>query len=397
VKLRDKSNRTSRFVCWVVGVFLALAACNASTQQPATPPTLPTASPPGDDVNVLIAVEGTVRLTRWAWSEPQAVGLGTVLQRGDLLEIGTGSKAAVLCDDLSLWIVPAAKPQGIQAGCPSSAEPDLMRVEGQLGRTRGVPTTIPYILSPRLTNILTDRPLLRWHEVTGVLTYTVHVQGRNLDWTDTVANASAVEYPGQPPLKPGVPYKLVVEAAGGRSSEDEGVPNLGFYLLSQEEQAAIEADIYNISQTIKSHDLPETARMLSLAYYYTGQESNNRLLLADAITQLESLVKEVDAEPAVFLFLASLYQSAGLVSEADVTYRRALAAAKAAGNLEVQAQSKFGLAELHQSDARPEAQADVHAWVEEGIAHHEQLGDLAKAEQLLQRWSDFIHSTPITP
>jgi hypothetical protein len=61
---------------------------------------------------------------------------------------------------------------------------------------------------------------LRWNPVAGATSYKLSLRenGAKLNWEMTVSGTEAV-YPGEPALKPGVRYRLIVEANTGASSE----------------------------------------------------------------------------------------------------------------------------------------------------------------------------------
>ena len=345
---------------------------------PMTP--APTAIPfTGQDVNLLVASRGEVTMQRWTWMRSQPAYFGAVLHRGDTLALGPEATALVLCDDLRVWQVPAGSLQGVANGCPPGELPDLRRTDGNLGPTRSVPEDIPYILAPRATAILTDTPLLRWHPVPGVVTYTVAVRGSGLAWTEEVTGTEVV-YAGVPSLEPGDTYKLIVTADTGISSEKEDAPGLGFRLLTEAEAAEVAAERTRIERL----NLPEPGTALALAHYYaawTGEGSSFHLL-ADAISQLETLAVIDDATPGIYLTLGDLYRQARLLNEADAAYKQAMEAADAASDLETAALARLALAEIYQPKRDLETEANVRTWLDEAAAIFTKLGDTQQADSI---------------
>ena len=212
----------------IVVLVLLMVACSGQTGitptvEPSPIPTHtepPVIEEPGH--NLLIEAEGDIQLKRDDWSDYHPTDFGASLQRGDQLRPADGSKAVVLCDDLVIWTVPAGVPSGLTNGCTYQPDPPLVRNGSQLGNVRG-PTDnlIPYIISPRATQLLTFTPTLRWNSVPGTTSYNVRVRGGDVDWS-TEVEGTEIEYPGDPPLEPDVWYLLIIEADNDKSSQDEG-------------------------------------------------------------------------------------------------------------------------------------------------------------------------------
>ena len=105
---------------------------------------------------------------------------------------------------------------------------------------------IPYIISPRNTLVLTDKPVLRWNASPGATSYVVSIKTNKGDviW-ETQVETTEVVYPGQPPLKPGVNYVMTVIADNERSSEEEeeDISELQFRLLDETERQPVQTEI----------------------------------------------------------------------------------------------------------------------------------------------------------
>jgi hypothetical protein len=86
----------------------------------------------------------------------------------------------------------------------------------------------PYIISPRRTLLLDDKPLIRWNAVPNATRYTVRLREPSGVIWQTEVKQVEVRYSGTPVLQPGVGYALIVEADTGASSTEEGVPGWGF-------------------------------------------------------------------------------------------------------------------------------------------------------------------------
>ena len=261
-------------------------------------------------------------------------------------------------------------------GCPSIA-----RITSPKIITRGgQKSNIPFIISPRSTAILNDRPTLRWNAVTGVTNYTVSVEDQRIGkgnlWTIDEVSETGQEYFNQPSGSPsmryvevnypadapsleiGVDYLAIVTTRQQvkptdkcpdawekqpddssycmtSSTKDEG-RGLGFYLLEANQAQQIQKLAANIKQ-----ELEGTAQALALAHLY--QENN---LMMDAIVTLENFVEQGNEITGVYRFLGDLYQAIQLNKLAEVRYTKAIELAENSNDLVGQATAKFGLAEV---------------------------------------------------
>jgi Tetratricopeptide repeat len=199
---------------------------------------------------------------------------------------------------------------------------------------------IPYIISPRATYLLSNRPTFRWHRpVQGAKSYTVSLISPTLRkeiWQKQNVTDNTLIYPSdQLPLEPGVEYSLEVKVEGGSSIEEEA--NVRFRLLD-----AQDADyVRSASALISKQQLPEETKSLLLAYLYSGY-----YLRAEAIELLEPLAAKSQT-PAVHRLLGDLYQQVGLASLAEVYYLSAVKFANAAQNLDELAAAQAGLGEVY--------------------------------------------------
>jgi hypothetical protein len=339
---------------------LVLLGCTpTTTPSPPTPaPSTPTAEgePGGEEFmepgfNLLLAMEGEVLLKRAAWSDYHPTAFGTVLERGDLLKLSAGAQARVLCDSLTIWPVPAGAPAGLSSGCPQPPEPALKPGGAKVGPTRGS-KMVPYIISPRATKLLTATPTLRWND-----------------------SGTELAYPGEPSLKPGVDYKLVVEDSSGRTSEGPG--GLGFSLLEKAKADRVQAD----AERIAGLGLSSEAEAFALAQLYTGHG-----LIAEAIEILEDLIQGGSQQAAVHQALADLYAQIGLVYLAESRYLEAVELAEAGENVEGLAAIQSSLGEVYYPALDNKDKA-IH-WLTQAKAGYETLGDTQRVGELEERISE---------
>jgi len=112
-------------------------------------------------------------------------------------------------------------------------------------------------------------------------------------------NGTEAVYPGEPALKPGVKYRLIVEANTGVSSESplsEG--DTEFRLLDDREVQGVKDAVGAIGQKVPN----ESAQKLVISNLYL-----NTNLIAEAIEVLESLQKAELETPPIYRSLGDLY------------------------------------------------------------------------------------------
>jgi hypothetical protein len=359
---------------------LILPGCGSTTTSPAPSPDTPSPiEEHGDEftepgLNLLVAREGEVLLKRAAWPDYHPTAFGTILERGDLLKLSGGAQARVLCDNLTLWPVPGGAPAGLNSGCPQPPEPALTRAGAKVGATRGVDPLVPYVISPRATRLLEDTLTLRWND-TGSGPYNIEVRGGDLSWRQEGVAQTELVYPGEPALKAGVFYLLVVEDDQGRSSQDEGAKGLGFSLLEEAEAGQVRADAGRIAGL----GLSSEAQALALARLYTGHG-----LIAEAAEILEGLVEGGSRQAAVHQALADLYCEIGLSLLAEPRYREATSLAEAEGDVEGLAAAQASLGEVY---AGLNNAKEATRWLNQAQANYERLGDTGRASDIAERLS----------
>ena len=306
---------------------------------------------------------GTVKL------DGVIVSVGKKLHFGDTLTVSPGATVKVRCSNTQTKLVPNdGKPAAVNDICGSR-------------KVRGVNFDIPYIISPLDTQILTDKPTLRWNRATGANSFTVTLHNGELKWTVEVSpeqvcqeNVCKLTYPSdKPPLQPGVSYTLLVKANTkntNRSSAEDTPP--GFRRLDAQKAEEVET----IAKQIKEENLPATAKTIKLADHYS--EYN---LIAEAIEILEGLPKD-EKSVAVYRRIGDLYRWIGLIRKAEVAYNEAIELPQVAENTQELAAVKRGLGEVKfDLDDKNEA----IRLLEEAKTDYEKLGDAQQVEELEKR------------
>lgn len=322
----------------------------------------------------ILEATGEVLLKRSNRSSYHPTSVGTALYSDDLLQPDRGVKVIVLCPDLTKWRVPAGEPSSLNEGCQGPGV--LVRPSNTVITTNygGSNPLIPYVISPRSTSVLTDKPTLRWNAVPGVASYTVKLSSSDgVIWSQKVSGTQVV-YPG-PPLKPGVAYSLVVEATNGKSSQDEGKTGIQFNLLDQQLIQQVRDSVKLLNQ----QQLPDEIKALYLVELYRDRNFN---LIGEAIATLEAQVSKGNQTPTVHRLLGDLYWQVGLKLLAEAHYLKAVNLAKSPKDLEERAAAELGLGTLY---IVTKNQNEASRWLKQALAGYKVLGDKKRVSDLEQR------------
>jgi tetratricopeptide (TPR) repeat protein len=262
-----------------------------------------------------------------------------------------------------------ANTERLLAGCRRSC-PD-----GTTSYRGGQSDRIPYIISPRNTYLLTNRPILRWNRpLQGAKSYTVRLKSlsSNIDiWEKQNITDNKLAYPSDlPPLEPGVEYSLIVKVEDGLSSVDEQV-SVTFNVLD----AKNADDVRAASALISKQQLPEETKSLLLAYLYTGY-----YLRAEAIELLEPLAA-TSQTPAVHRLLGDLYWQVGLASLALPYYLQTVKLASATQELAELAAAQLGLGEIYEKVDKAKAIDNLKSALE----LYKKLGNQQQVIELQER------------
>lgn len=244
-------------------------------------------------------------------------------------------------------------------------------------RQGGNNASIPYIVSPRYTLLLNDKPTFRWNAVKGANSYLVRVEGGEIDWQKEV-NGVEVVYSGEQPLKSGVNYLFTVEADNGASSLDEDGTKLGFSLLTPEQVEQIKKAAVKINRSNTS----KQEKAIALAKLYSKFELN-----AKAIEILETAKNNGGKTTEIYNLLGHVYAEIGLNLLAEENYSQAIKLESNGGNLtdselENVSQIKASLAGVKIMLGKSDEADELIKQAAEGYS---KLGQPDKANQLSQR------------
>ncbi|MBF2029384.1 MAG: hypothetical protein IGS48_21930 [Oscillatoriales cyanobacterium C42_A2020_001] len=290
-----------------------------------------------------ISGEGRVRIQREKRSDWTPARPGMTLNQGDQILPDRGVRTRVRCPDLSQSVlVKAGVPSGIRSICIQWAS-RIDRGDGQpdVAILGGSDATIPYLISPRHTLLLSRTPTIHWNAVTGASEYTVKVtSSAGVAW-QTQTQANQIVYAGKP-LQPGVAYAVTIQTNTGKSSQsdrarDQPQPaaNLEFRILRPADAALIQVEAAKIARTTPTTeaDVLDLARLYSgfilptpVAPDYNLTETNvqSYTLTGEAIAVLQTFLQTGKASPILHRTLADLYWQTGLVHLAKMHYLQAI-------------------------------------------------------------------------
>ncbi|MDJ0553779.1 MAG: tetratricopeptide repeat protein [Microcoleaceae cyanobacterium MO_207.B10] len=281
---------------------LTLAPANATTQVNESP------------VGRIIKADGKVFLKRQNWSEYYPAFVGTELYTTDKIKLTSKANLIAICyANWKTWSLPKNSISQIMDGCLKAKSKCVETPDGcvSIDATRGInqvaiTDNIPYLISPRHTLLLPDKPLiLRWNPVAGATRYTVRIKSPSEYIWETEVTENQALYSGNIPLKTGLRYKVIVHTDTEVSSLDEESPfskqdylGIGFAVISKSKQQEILVKNEQLTQKLDGE-----AQVLSIAEFYQQQGLN-----AEAIAILESFINSGNYTSAVYRILGEIYQ-----------------------------------------------------------------------------------------
>ena len=327
---------------------------------------------PADDLHLLYADSAQVRRTAWDGFHP--VSWGTVLRRGDLIQAGDTESARIVCDTLTLTMLPAGQTKSVNELCPAAADGATRLKSGQFeisGSRGGIAPGLPYIITPRHTAVYTTTPHLNWHPVVGTLTYTVRIDNLGTGQTIWQTATQGTELLA-PQLERGHSYLVVVEAVSDAwmvSSAEEERPRLGFAIIDD----ARAEDVAAWRERVLSMGLNSAERHFTLAALYQTER-----LYSDAITHLNHPSLYTKQSPHRQQRLGELYHRTLLESSALTSYERSLELGLQHHDLEAVGVANARIAAHHFSFWRAKAAYEA---AEDALKVYTSLGDVAQIER----------------
>ncbi|MGJ3250911.1 MAG: tetratricopeptide repeat protein [Elainellaceae cyanobacterium] len=288
--------------------------------------------------NFLIA--GRIELKRSNWSGFRSIGAPNRLNPDDEVRLQQGNSATILCSDLSRKDVPASGTYQLGRICPQAGLRILPGGSGgdYLPTRGGDDPLIPFVISPRKTQVLSDTPLIQWNSVPNATEYTVRVLSPDgVIWEDSISETQ-IRYPGIPALERGIRYAIEVRANTGTASTDEGIPGLAFSLVDEGIVQETTSEIASIA---------EQSLSVETEAYILAQVYRNKDLFTEAIATIEALNQESIQSSASYRLLGDIYLQVRLNLHAKDAYLKALEVAEDNLNIEEQAESLFALGNIY--------------------------------------------------
>ena len=288
--------------------------------------------------NQIISATGEIQLKSPGEVEYRVVGVGARLNPGVILRPAANANVTVLCNDSTVWIVPAGIPSGLNNGCSQGIAKGLRSDRWMYPQAGGNNPEIPFTISPRTKFILDEHPLLQWNAVSGASLYLVRLEGSDDSvWETEVTDDVSVVYPDDaPPLQTGVLYSFTVEADTGAFSDNDLSENSQFSLLDMATATKVREAVASLEEL----DMNDEMKALAIAQVY--QDYN---LFDEAIGTLEKLVQWDTQIPLVYQRLGILYANkSGLNLLAAERYSQGIELAKSRQERQILADCQAGLA-----------------------------------------------------
>lgn len=309
---------------------------------------------------------------------------GTRLYPGDKLRTAQNAQLTIQCADLGIKSIAPGENQLnscllAKEESESDCSRDLIKCPDRGDdKIAWNSAPIPYIISPQRTKLLDSKPILRWNPVGGATSYKLSLRenGAKLNWEMTVSGTEAV-YPGEPALKPGVRYRLIVEANTGASSESAvGEGDTEFSLLDEKQVEAVKDAVGAIDKQVPN----ENAKKLAISSVYL-----NTNLIAEAREILENLQETGVETPPIYRTLGDLYlEKLQLVPQAEVYYSKVINTAKP-DDIEELTAARYGLGQVHSAMKNNLEAMKYLRMAKDGYTT---LGDLPMAEKVEKQLRD---------
>ncbi|MEG4322648.1 MULTISPECIES: tetratricopeptide repeat protein [unclassified Microcoleus] len=331
----------------------------------------------------ILNISGEVQLQRHDGRKIRATA-GTPIYPGDKLQTSQNGEITIQCADLGIKSIKAGENQLNSCLLASDKSKDECNKNLIHCPDRGDDkiawnnAPIPYIISPRRTKLLGNKPTLRWNSVAGATSYKLSLleNRAKLNWEMTVNGTEAV-YPGEPALKPGVKYRLIVEANTGVSSESPLVEgDTEFRLLDEKEVLGVKEAVRTIEQQVSN----AASQKLAIAQVYGSANLNS-----EAIETLESLPAAGVETAPIYRKLGEMYRERSqLMPQAEIYYKRAIDAAKS-DDIEELTDARYGLAQVYSSMRK---YAEAIQYLQLAKEGYQSLGDLPMVEKIGKQLQD---------
>lgn len=326
---------------------IALCGClplrHRATPTPASPKLITAQVPSLTPAAVLTRVQGEVYLRQAKTGQDVLARFGDYLYRGDVIETAKDARAEAMCSDGACIMVDPQR--SVTVTCGERADPVYERIilrvhrgqvvaQPRLRLEQGGYRSLPLILSPRDTFLLSRQPTIRWRAVEGAQEYEVVVSKQSSElWRATTPETELLYPATELPLEQDMDYRIQVTARTGPDEESSPTEKVWAFVLSQaevEQAAAFETQI-------GASGLTEDSRRFLLAAYHMDLQ-----LYDVAIAELTELAQST-AAPLPYRLLGDAYLAIELYDEARQSYQKARDLAQARVDRLAQAEAHVGL------------------------------------------------------
>lgn len=288
-----------------------------------------------DPLAILAAAKGQVRVLPASGGDPQQATFGHPLEGGDTVELGDDGSATVVFNDGN--VIELSSGSSITIGGRVSDAPKAASlpddVFGQVSKyvtggsrqkglvalsamRSGTDDKGAILLSPRESDVMTDRPGFSWRAVQGATRYKLSVSGEQGEIWGLETDETHVRFPADiDPLRGGADYLWSIQAMGdaGLIRDEETF----FHVLDDESRELMAEHIDHIGQSAGGRDTPAT-HFLCGSYLFT------RGVYGDAAEHFEALSRHSPESPAPHEALGNVYRAVGLMDLAAAEFERAL-------------------------------------------------------------------------
>jgi hypothetical protein len=337
------------------------------------------------------AIQGTgkVKIQRQNRTIWDLASVGKEIKEGDQIRAEKGMKVWVRCPNKK---DPVRVKAGVEVGFRSICINWISRQERgshlDLATLGGLNPNLPYLIAPRHTLLITQKPLLRWNGVPGASEYTLEVKSPKVILWQTKTQDNQILYAG-PTLEPGVPYTIIIRTNNGKNSVDETTrdgkkaTHLEFRLLQPAETPKIAnpnpsnlPDILSLVDLYSNYTLPES---LLPNYQLPRDYAETYTLAGEAIALLESAIQKGQSTPLIHRTLGDLYWQTGLINPAETEYKKAISLANPSESIEDTTLAQEQLGQIYGVAGK---KAEAHQAYLQAIEGYQTLGDQSKVKEL---------------
>ena len=285
-----------------------------------------------DPVAIIASLKGKVTVQTAHGAEPTLATFGRALEAGDRVQIAAGAAATILFNDGNVaelgersTLTIGGAPKGGKGGgkLPGDVFAQVAKLTTGGSRKSGLVVMAPMRsgatvagpepISPRQTDVLSDRPTFEWRPVEGAQHYRVSLTGDDGELWSREVTQTTLAFPADvAALAPDHEWLWEVQAFG--ASGALGRASAAFRVPAAAELNAVRSVLERIRAGGES---PAT-------HYLAGSYLHARGFQQDALAEFQALARIAPSSPAPHEALGDVYRALGLMDQAAAAYDRAL-------------------------------------------------------------------------